>query len=69
MFLSRRKLMIYASVAGLIAWPAVILRQFTLATLTSPVMWISLGMAVGYAHHVLDVPAAEGRAVGGDEGD
>lgn len=59
MFLSRRKLMIYASVAGLIAWPAVILRQFTLSTLTSPVMWVSLGMVVGYAHHVLDVPAAK----------
>jgi O-antigen ligase len=58
MFLSRRKLMIYASVAGLTAWPAVILRQFTLSTLTSPVMWISLGMVVGYAHHVLDVPGA-----------
>ena len=62
MFLSRRKLMIYASVAGLIAWPAAILRQFTLSTLTAPVMWISLGMVVGYAHHVLDVPAAEKKA-------
>lgn len=62
MFLSRRKLMIYASVAGLIAWPSAVLRQFTLSTLTSPVIWISLGMVVGYAHHVLDVPAAEKRA-------
>ncbi len=57
MFLSRRKLMIYASVAGLTAWPAIILRQFTLSTLTSPVIWISLGMVVGYAHHVLESPA------------
>ncbi len=56
MFLSRRRLMVYASVAGLIAWPAVILRQFTLSTLTSPVMWISLGMVVGYAHYVLEIP-------------
>jgi O-antigen ligase len=54
MFLSRKPLMVYASVAGLTAWPAVILRQFTLSTLTSPVMWISLGMVVGYAHHVLN---------------
>jgi hypothetical protein len=64
MFLSRRNLMVYASVAGLTVWPAIILRQFTLSTLTSPVMWISLGMAVGYAHHVLDVPdAAEFKEV------
>ncbi len=56
MFLSRRTLMVYASVAGLTAWPAIILRQFTLSTLTSPVIWVSLGMVVGYAHHVLDYP-------------
>ena len=54
MFLSRKKLMVYASVAGLTAWPAIVLRQFTQSTLTSPVIWISLGMVVGYAHHVLD---------------
>jgi O-antigen ligase len=54
MFLSRRKLMVYASVAGLTAWPAIVLRQFTQSTLASPVIWISLGMVVGYAHHVLD---------------
>jgi hypothetical protein len=54
MFLSRKKLMVYASVAGLTAWPAIILRQFTLSTLTAPVFWVSLGMVVGYAHHVLD---------------
>ena len=46
--------MVYASVAGLTAWPAILLRQFTLSTLTSPVIWISLGMVVGYAHHVLN---------------
>ena len=69
MFLSRRKLMIYASVAGLIIWPASILRQFTLSTLTAPVMWISLGMVVGYAHHVLDVPAAEDHAAKAAESD
>lgn len=54
MFLSRKKLMVYASVAGLTAWPAIILRQFTLSTLTAPIIWVSLGMVVGYAHHVLD---------------
>ncbi len=56
MFLSRRKLMVYASVAGLTAWPAIVLRQFTQSTFASPVIWISLGMVVGYAHHVLDKP-------------
>ncbi len=56
MFLSRKKLMVFASVAGLTAWPAIILRQFTLSTLTAPVIWVTLGMVVGYAHHVLDVP-------------
>jgi len=50
--------MVYASVAGLTAWPAILLRQFTLSTLTSPVIWISLGMVVGYAHHVLNYPKA-----------
>ena len=59
MFLSRKRLMVYASVAGLTAWPAIVLRQFTLSTLTSPVIWVSLGMIVGYAHHVLDVPEAK----------
>ena len=43
MFLSRKKLMVYASVAGLTAWPAIILRQFTLSTLTAPVIWVSWG--------------------------
>ena len=57
MFLSRRTLMVYASVAGLTAWPAIILRQFTLSTLTAPVIWVSLGMVVGYAHHVLEAPS------------
>jgi O-antigen ligase len=56
MFLSRKKLMVFASVAGLTAWPAIILRQFTLSTLTAPVIWVTLGMVVGYAHHVLDTP-------------
>jgi hypothetical protein len=56
MFLSRKKLMVFASVAGLTAWPAIILRQFTLSTLTAPVIWVTLGMVVGYAHHVLDAP-------------
>ncbi|MBN2044477.1 MAG: O-antigen ligase family protein [Anaerolineales bacterium] len=56
MFLSRKKLMVFASVAGLTAWPAIILRQFTLSTLTAPVIWVTLGMVVGYAHHVIDSP-------------
>ena len=66
MFLARRTLMVYASVAGLTAWPAIILRQFTLSTLTSPVIWVSLGMVVGYAHHVLDYPAKAAPEETGD---
>lgn len=56
MFLSRKQVMVYASVAGLTIWIAVLIRQFTLSTLTSPVIWVSLGAVVGYAHHILDVP-------------
>jgi tetrahydromethanopterin S-methyltransferase subunit C len=52
--------MVFASVAGLTAWPAIILRQFTLSTLTAPVIWVTLGMVVGYAHHVLDAPDQSG---------
>ena len=66
MFLSRRKLMVYASVAGLTAWSAIILRQFTLSTLTAPVIWVSLGMVVGYAHNVLDVPSAQKEKENGE---
>ena len=56
MFLSRKQVMVYASVAGLAIWISVLIRQFTLSTLTSPSIWISLGAVVGYAHHILDVP-------------
>jgi hypothetical protein len=56
MFLSRKQVMVYASVAGLAIWISVLVRQFTLSTLTSPQIWISLGAVVGYAHHILDVP-------------
>ena len=68
MFLSRRKLMVFASVAGLTAWPAIILRQFTLSTLTAPIIWVSLGMVVGYAHHVLDVPSTQAEKEVGEPG-
>lgn len=54
MFLSGRKLLVFASIAGLAAWCAVVLRQFTLSSLTAPVIWTSLGMVVGYAHHTLE---------------
>jgi hypothetical protein len=56
MFLSRKQVMVYASVAGLTIWITVLIRQFTLSTLTSPIIWVSLGAVVGYAHHILDVP-------------
>jgi hypothetical protein len=56
MFLSRKQVMVYASVAGLSIWLSVLIRQLTLSTLTSPTIWISLGAVVGYAHHILDVP-------------
>ena len=58
MFLSRKQVMVYASVAGLTIWIAVLIRQFTLSTLTSPIIWVSLGAVVGYAHHILDMPKA-----------
>jgi hypothetical protein len=56
MFLSRKQVMVYASVAGLTIWIAVLIRQLTLSTLTSPIIWVSLGAVVGYAHHILDAP-------------
>jgi hypothetical protein len=59
MFLSRKQVMVYASVAGLAIWLSVLIRQLTLSTLTSPVIWISLGAVVGYAHHILDAPQSE----------
>lgn len=61
MFLSRKQVMVYASVAGLAIWVAVLMRQFTLSTLTSPSIWISLGAVVGYSHHILDVPRKSGE--------
>lgn len=54
MFLSGRKLLVYASIAGLTAWLAIMLRQFTQSSFTSPVIWITLGMVVGYAQQVPD---------------
>lgn len=56
MFISRKLIMVYVSVAGLLIWLAVMIRQFTLSTLTSPTIWLSLGMVVGYAHHILERP-------------
>lgn len=56
MFLSSSKIMVYASTAGLSIWLAVMIRFFTTSTLTSPTIWISLGVLVGYAHHILEVP-------------
>jgi hypothetical protein len=55
-FLSRKQVMVYASVAGLAIWLSVLIRQLTLSTLTSPTIWISLGAVVGYAHHIMDAP-------------
>lgn len=59
MFISRKLLMVYVSVSGLTIWLTVMIRQFTLSTLTSPTIWLSLGMVVGYAHHLLDHPGQQ----------
>lgn len=59
MFLSRKQVMVYASVAGLAIWLSVMIRLLTTSTLTSPTIWISLGAVVGYAHHILDAPQQE----------
>jgi hypothetical protein len=56
MFLSRKQVMVYASVAGLAIWLSVMIRLLTTSTLTSPTIWISLGAVVGYAHHIMDAP-------------
>ncbi len=39
----------YVGIAGLVIWLAVALRNFTQDSLTFPVMWVGLGMIVGYA--------------------
>ena len=43
----------YIGAAGLFIWLAVAIRNFTQDSLNFPVMWVSLGMLVGYAHHML----------------
>jgi O-antigen ligase len=67
MFLSRKQVMVYASVAGLAILLSVLIRQLTLSTLTSPTIWISLGAVVGYAHHIMDVPSKTGAVVQKEE--
>jgi hypothetical protein len=68
MFLSRKQVMVYASVAGLSIWLSVLIRQLTLSTLTSPTIWISLGAVVGYSHHILDVPRQTGKTSETEQG-
>jgi hypothetical protein len=62
MYLTRQNALVYISVAGIAAWSAVCLRQFTLSSLTAPVIWTSLGMIVGYAHHTLEVNPKTGAS-------
>jgi O-antigen ligase len=49
-----RKLNRYIGTAGLFIWLAVALRNFTQDSFTFPVMWVSLGMIVGYTNSMKD---------------
>ncbi len=40
----------FVGTAGLFIWITIALRNFTQDSLTFPVMWVSLGLVVGFAH-------------------
>lgn len=56
MFLSGQTSLVFVAVGGMTAWSAIALRQLTLSTLTSPVIWTMIGIMVGYTRQLAHDP-------------